>query len=706
MKINLISVILLFTLAGTANAVVPINNSSTFPYVITSTNTYQLTENISCPMSCIVVQGTADNTTIDLNGHTMTYGAANAVTVPNADFESWTGASPDSWEVISGSVSSVPAIDWGEYDLQTVGATTLRSASFSINSDQTYQAWAFIKGSSSASATIKILNAVDNSVLASEPITGAMINRGFAVAGDEYTYVFQYKPPSAMQVRLELETVGAYSLRIPEINMAPKNHFAVVSYNGSSSYRREVTADLVAEVSGMADNLTIKNGTIIQGGGKASYSPAIYLTNATNIPGAMIDNVNITTSGPNSGGVIGAKSVTNSVLNINSKRIFNRMNGPIKGAGIVMAGLDAEGTMVVNNTTVNNYPQYGIMASKCRATRSSYSDLSVTNSTFHGDGLVTEPYFLRVVGITDMQVSGNTVDPVQGKSGRGILIDTASGCSLLEGSNGTVTLNKFLNIFEDQNLEYNPTGVAGVAVRIRNYGQDDESFDGLTISRNIINGYALTSDQATNGININAYAPRDNISIADNSVSLSAAGGSRVSAVILQNVNGEFGGSYEVAYNRIVTNDRGVQFAGSDGPNTNEGVSLHHNTISNSTGNPLYIYDANYSQKNNDIFCNKFIVDDTSNPVYTEATTAPFNGTQFDYNLFSTQGGYDIRITTDVSSQLLFYGSGSIGVTGGGGVGYAASAKNGSEGCYLTSGPRYSFLTSGKRYARIKYTKD
>ena len=54
--------------------------------------------------------------------------------------------------------------------------------------------------------------------------------------------------------------------------------------------------------------------------------------------------------------------------------------------------------------------------------------------------------------------------------------------------------------------------------------------------------------------------------------------------------------------------------------------------------------------------------------------------------MLQTAGTYEVYIESDRSSGLLFYGNGTIDVTGGGSVGDAGAAINGSAGCYSTAG--------------------
>jgi len=570
-----------------ANALVVIDSSTTFPYSATSSNeTYQLSENISCETSCISLSG--DNSIIDLNGHTMTFGTANAVTVQNSDFENWTGSVPDNWTVISGAVSSVSAIDWGSYDLQASSSFTIRSDSFSLTSGQTYQAWAFVKSSSSASAVLRVLNAADNSVLATLNMTGGQhLSRGFAVYGAADN-ALTYKPASSMSVKLELECSGTYSFRVAEVTMAPFSHYGVFTY----SYQNvRYFPDMSGVTFGTAPGSKVINGTITQGAGQASYSSGLF-----NVPRA--ESVTINISGPNSGGAYNpGEGIYNVTVNNTSRRVFNRMYGD-RAAGVSkLKGWNT--ALVIDGLTVNNYPQYGFVSYNCPTTYDNGGSLEIKNSAFHGDALVTEPYAIGLSGVKNLNIHDNDISPMTGKGGRGFLID-AVGCvdPQVEGATGSIYDNTITGIYEDGNFEYESSSLESVGVRIRNWGGDYEGHQ-LSVHDNTISAYTNSAgSHAAYGININASSNLDELTIYNNTITVTKADADQfVAGIALQSVGNQLTDRIVIRNNDITSNSYGIVIDANDGVGT-ENAEIKYNKIVSSESSIVFGAKdySNYSQ--------------------------------------------------------------------------------------------------------------
>ncbi len=666
-----------------AFAVITIDSSTQFPYNATvAGETYQLSEDISCPTTCIVLSGAADNAIVDLNGHTMTFGAANAVTVPNADFENWNGSTPNNWTVVSGSVASTEAIDWGNYDLTASNAFMIRSDAFNLTGGQTYNAWAFVKASSSASGTLRILNASDNSVLASLALSGSQhFNRGFATNGGEGG-ALKYKPASNISVKLELETVGAYSYRVAEVSMTPADHYGIVNWGYQNT---GIFPDIPGLTWGAADNVTVRNGTITQGAGGASYSTAIIGDYGNT--GWIVSGVTINISGPNSGGVNAFKSISNTTVNSSVTRVFNRMYGTKAAAVNRPKGYTTN--ISVDGLTANNFPQYGALFFNCPSSYDNGGSVEVKNSTFKNKGVVTEPYAMAFSGPKNIDVHDNTINP-DGNTGRGILID-AVGCAdpQIEGATGSIYNNQFLNIFEDRNFEYETNSLESVGIRFRNWGGDYEGHRLKIYGNTFAYTNKSNGSHATYGINATAVSQYDEIEIYNNTFNINAYDSSQWAAgVALQGFGNSLAAKQKIFSNTFAGNSYGIGIAGNDAT-TAKNTSIYLNKIT-TEDSAIRFGMSIYSGENTDfdIYCNQITSTGTSgHPFY-------FNGTLsdilVDYNQVtsSNAGGYEAWADADESSDILFYGNGQIDVTGGGMVGATASATNGSYGCYLSAGAK------------------
>lgn len=684
---KLICILFVF-IYSTALADININNSTPFPYSATTDNTtYNITEDITCDKTCFVLS--CDNAVFELNGHTITFGNANAVTVLNSDFENWTGSVPNNWEVVSGSVTSTPAIDLGTTMLTSSDGFILKSDAFTLKGGKTYQLWATVKSNAAASYVLKLLDASTDAVLETGPtITGTALSRGFASNGDPTTDSV-YKPNSDISVKIQIEATGTYTWYIEEINIAPTDDYGFTSDTWKDP---NLSADISATW-GSTSNVTIQNGTILQGAGHGTRSYAIKAQ--------TVNNVDVIVTGPNSAGIKFAKTVTDSSVTYSGagKKVFNRMYA--EGASGYVMSKGWTGDILIDNLTVTDYPEYGIIVYNCPT---NYDDTSVeiTNSTFNGDGKVTEPYAMVLSGAKNIDIHHNTIDPA-GKVGRGILIDPI-GCVVegqIQAVTGKIHHNSISNIWEDRNFEYASNSLEAAGIRIRNGAVITDGHQ-LDIYDNTISVYTTASGaHGAYGINIKGESATNNILVHNNVISAINTDNEFAAGIAMQDVSNENGGVFKIYQNTISTNDQGIKFGGNDGEDA-IGVEVYLNKVTASAGNPVWFYDWTADHNNNKIYCNQFITESTDPPIYVYGdTSANFVNTRFDYNMLQTAGTYEVYIESDRSEGLLFFGNGTINVTGGGLVGAAGSATNGSENCWTTAG-----VISGQRYAVRAVTKE
>lgn len=143
--------------------------------------------------------------------------------------------------------------------------------------------------------------------------------------------------------------------------------------------------------------------------------------------------------------------------------------------------------------------------------------------------------------------------------------------------------------------------------------------------------------------------------------------------------------------NTFSGNSYGIGIAGNDAT-TARNTAIYLNKIT-TEDSAIRFGMSIYSGENTDfdIYCNQITNTGTSGyPFY-------FNGTLsdilIDHNQItnSNAGGYEAWVDADESTDILFYGNGQIDVTGGGAVGTAVAATNGSAGCYLTAGANFIY---------------
>ncbi|MEJ5359835.1 MAG: hypothetical protein WHT06_14330 [Desulfobacterales bacterium] len=519
--------------------------------------------------TAFVIKGS--NITLDLGGRTITFNNGNAAEAPNREFESWSGGSPAGWSIVAGSAEAVAATYFGNYDLSLSGNGAIRSSPIALKAGKTYLAFAFVRGPESGTARLRVLRAVDLAVLAERTWGGSVLSRGFASSGDP-TADLKYKPATDVNVVLELSCSGNSAFRVGMVDIKPAFDYGITTgtYH-NTTYHPDLPSTWF---SGAANNVTIKNGKLVQGDGRGVRCAGIFYTGS----GWTMQNVVIEMNGINTDGISGSypgPSVIDScVVKSTSPSVFNRMHASF---GIVIEK-PGTGAQVITNNVVDGVPEAGIGLMGCINPNDTVS-YRVTGNTIRQRELVTEGYAIGASGIKDFEISNNRIEPYQG---RGILLDASSGCSSGgKGSlNGSIHDNEILNLNEFRNPEYDYNALECTGIRIRNWGAANQSHKNLKIFNNTISGF--TDGQRVHrvyGINLTVSAPEDSVEIYNNDISVTATGqGRSASAVAVQSSDLTKGNSVRIYNNTLASNAAILQFGGNDGESA-KGLLFEGNTF-------------------------------------------------------------------------------------------------------------------------------
>jgi hypothetical protein len=374
-----------------------------------------------------------------------------------------------------------------------------------------------------------------------------------------------------VSVTVELVCAGNTSFRVGMVDIKPAFDYGVTanSYH-NTIHHPDITSNWF---SGATNNITIKNGKLVQGSGQGVRSAGIRF------PGKSwkIENVTIEMNGIHTDGIQGSypesASILSTTVNSTSISVFNRMHGT---GGIKLDY--PTGATVVSNNIIDGVPQMGMSIYGCIQNLATTS-LQITGNTIKQRELVTEGYALGLSGICNFAIADNIIQPYQG---RGILLDAASGCSSGDKGtlNGLIHDNQIINLNEFRNPEYDYNALECAGIRIRNWGGANQYHKNLIIYNNTISGF--TDEQRVHkvyGINITAKAPGDSIEIYNNEIAVTASGSGRsASAIAFQGSDLTTGNSVRV-YNNIMSSNAAVlQFGGNDGESA-KGLLLEGNTF-------------------------------------------------------------------------------------------------------------------------------
>ena len=518
--------------------------------------------------TAFVIKGS--NIVLDLGGRTVKFNNGNIVEIPNRDFDQWVGSSPSGWTVTSGSASAVAATYFGNYDLSFSSGGILQSSPIDLKAGKTYLGFAFVQGPSDGSAMLRVRRASDGTVLSEKTLSGSTLNRGYASGGGADGDL-RYKPASDIKVFLELVCAGSSRFRVGMVDIKPAFDYGVTAERYFNAiYHPDINPSWFG---GAIDNITIRNGKLIQGTGQGVRCAGILF------PGKnwKIENVTIEMNGINTDGILGSypesANILASVIKSTSISVFNRMHGT---GGIKLDY--PTGATVVRDTTIDGVPQMGMWIYGCIQNPSA-TTLQIIGNTIKQRESVTEGYAIGLSGINNFEVANNNIQPYQG---RGILLDAASGCS--RGSKGTLNgmihHNDILNLHEVRNAEYDNNGLECAGLRIRNWGSASEVHKNIKIYNNRISGYTdAQSVSKIYGINLSVSAPEDSIEIYENEISVTATGSDRIaSAVAFQDSDLTKGNFVRVSNNILSSNGTLLLFGGNDGENA-KGLLIEANTF-------------------------------------------------------------------------------------------------------------------------------
>ena len=537
------------------------------PLLVTKSMT--IDRDLEFAQTAFVIKGS--NIILDLGGRTIIFNAADSSRTINKDFEDWEGDKPVGWEIIAGKAHREPAIYFGKFDLFLSPGGAIESAPIRLKGGKTYLAFAFVKGSESDKAVLKILRAEDRTVLAQRTWGNSVLRRGYASKGSVDADLI-YKPKTDRDIILSFQLIGTSPCRVGMVDIKPAFDYGVVTNN---YHEPAFLPDLPPSwFRGTSKNITIRNGRIVQGNGQGVRSAGVRINEGEDW---KLENLEIHLNGLNTDGVSGEylknTQIDSITIESSSSGVFNRMHGT---AGVKLN--KTTGATVIKNTNITNVPQMGISVYGCYQ-EGVPSSTHISGNTIKQKETVTEGYGIAVSGLMNWEISGNTIEPFKG---RGVLVDAASGCSSGKAGTlrGTIRDNRIIGLYETGNFEYAKNELESAGIRLRNWGEENQSHRDLQILNNTISGWTDGEGvQKVYGINVTANAPHDSIRIMKNDVTVkSLAPGSKATCLIFQNTKVDGRNYVYVAENVLKSNSEILRFGGNDGAET-QGIILEGNSL-------------------------------------------------------------------------------------------------------------------------------
>ena len=548
------------------------------PYLLPdSDTTYVLDTDITTAGTALLIGG--KNVVVNLNGHKVTYDNSAPLTLANGGFESGSGRAVPGWNLAAAPHAGlVPASSSTLQYMPTAGAQSLQLSSITTAESIVSDAIAIPSAGREYTATITPRQSygVGTKLSVIDTVTGAVL--GTATSTDEraFSVVVSFTPTTTHAVKLQVDVTPregkADTIFLDNATLTISRDYGIVA--APSWYLPSQLSTLLPN--GLrASNVTVINGSIIQGQAAGYQSHCLDLKSVAQF---TVDNVHTYANGLDTDAVYAMYAsngvISNSTFDNNIPYITNRMH-----EGAVVA-VDGANNILVQGNQFNNVPRAGVYGS-------SASSITVRNNTMQMNAMASDCYGVGFYGVNTFEISGNTILAPTGKSGRGILIDSA-------GTNGQVFGN-YVDVREKPNAEYGSTGIEATALRFRDYAdagmRNISVHDNTFIARTGV-GYAhaalgarVSYRVATNSVgNLNDVFTNNVFEgIVETSDSSYFARGLTLEAVD----NATTG--YKFVTNTIVSNDTSLGFGGNDGENA-KGLTFISNTFSKSSEGAVRAY--------------------------------------------------------------------------------------------------------------------
>ena len=411
---------------------------------------FLLMGNITCDKTCTVFGFQAGNpsvdarTIFDLNGYTITYSAGNYPSIPNNGFENWTGGSPDSWTVLSGSVEQRSTAYWqpmnGASVLYTPGAVSLQSSLIQLPAGRAYQAYVTVGRAASTDITLSVLRE-DGTVMCSQTQAGYFRGQSFSC---------RFDPTSSARYRLRLTTVGnAYFDRtgIVPLNDHGVGVFTAWSLNPGNVYHPAIVENfpgLSLPASGDYANptrlnlLEVKDGTI-RAGHENQISYGVYLSGTTDLD---LHHTTIEANGLKSHSVSAGGEIHENTLTVNMPWYFARENS--EEENVIL-----HGGKFYNNTATGGQ---GVI-------RLGGTGTEIYGNLIRNNAQATNHYAIIHSGAVNPKIYNNVFDPIEG-----------SGILTYVGHGYRIYGNTFHVRTATCNVEYLDEDYSTNGIRMNDYG--------------------------------------------------------------------------------------------------------------------------------------------------------------------------------------------------------------------------------------------
>jgi Bacterial Ig-like domain len=438
--------------------------------------TYRLQTDVSSSGTAFAI--VADNVTLDLNGHTVTYNNSAPIVIPNASFESGSGNSATGWNFSNAPNATRYQGIWlqnevydGQYSLR-FGDTTQNefiesTGTVTLEANTTYSLSAMIDWAGAGNPTnpgAKIyVQLLGTNLPMRELAHSAGNNRGIQLREAVFT-TGNTTETYHVRVGIEGHLAADKPFYIDDLKIQQTNTYGVAISPKSS----DAAAYPGLTQFGSALNATVRNGVIIQGADGATWGHGIYIRDNN----AVIHGTTVVVNGANASAIAAPasnnlnSSIFENTLTSNVRTITSRDN--FNGAVLFrIAGS-------IHHNTITNGPQSGIVVGGDSMISSIY------NNTIELRSRYTNSFAIR--GATSSQIFNNVIRVGTGDyTARGIMPRSGTAENPSRIYNNEIHVQALAN-----NQEYGGVPLGGT------YGIQVEEQDHIQVYNNDVTAYGTT----------------------------------------------------------------------------------------------------------------------------------------------------------------------------------------------------------------------
>jgi hypothetical protein len=442
------------------------------PYILSqSGTTYTLAVDVIAPNTAFCVAG--DSIILDLGGHTVTYDTASPVEINNSGFEEGSGTNVPGWNLSSAPLAAIAPNSvflFGNQVLKVTNAVTPQTIVSDPVAIPTTNRWyaatvTAVQATPGTTVQLNVLDTVTSQVIATGNVADPILG---------YAAVVRFRPTTTNALAIQLVVTPAAGVSstvyLDDADLRFSDDYGVLAPGAWTSDIpgwQNLPPTITFGAPAPATNVSICNGTIVQGQASGYASAPLYLVG---VGGATLKNLMTTDSGMdivtvNCNGASGSVSITGCILTQNTNNISNRQ--------LTFATVNAttiQGDLDMTANVVQGSRQIGLKLGGVSG------QTIVKGNTFRQNSIVTNAYGILISSLCNFLITQNTIMPI---SGRGIDLDGYSGAV---SANGVIS-NNSVYVSEGFNREY-PTDNAARALRIRNDVGSSGSMRNISIRGN------------------------------------------------------------------------------------------------------------------------------------------------------------------------------------------------------------------------------